>query len=894
MVNLIKSSVLFLLLLIPIFQFAQPGKDCSDPYVINSLPFVQTGMTTQGFGDEYDENDACNSVFMYASQDFVFQYIPPTNQNITVRLTNTTFNVGLFIIKNCPDDPNAECVVYKEEYNGNPVIYNIPLLQDSVYYIVISTYNTFNLFPYTPFDIEVNYSYQYDVTPYTLYDPKSGCVIENIVNLYVKNYGYDTISNFDIGYTINNGPPVIQTFNFTLPPYQEQNFSFTVFPDFSYPDSTYHLEVFTMLPNDENPANDTLKRDVYHTGSVSTFPYYEDFEVDNGGWGTSWRNFSTGSSWELGQPNGAIIDTAHSGTNAWVTNLNGNTMQGEKSYLISPCFDFSGMILPIVDFWIWYETESWEYFNLEYSLDSCLTWHQLGSINSGTNWYNTPALTAYEGWYESSGGWLNAIHPCTGLGGEPQVHFRINYEGSTSTTKEGFALDDFRIYESPLNDVGISRILKPNNDCGFTSTDTVKVMLMNYGLYDQDTIQLFYSLDNGNTYVYEYYYDTLAGNDSTVFVFSTLADLSQTGSNEIICGTFLNGDSNSSNDTLIEQYFHFQVIDSYPYLEDFENDDGGWMANGLSSSWEHGIPTDTIIDTAASGTHAWVTNLSGYHNQGELSYLYTPCFDFSGNIKPVLHMKIWYDVINFGTQFQYWDDVSGTWKTLGSSSDPNWYNQGYNWLGNSSYWVDAIHDLSMFAGHPQTKFRFKFTGVLDHAGFAVDDFRICETPVSGFDFSINGLNVTFTDTSYTGSGNVSYYWDFGDSTTSTDISPVHNYLTNDTVTVMHIVSNECYSDTSYATFYVNNIEIIDNYNFSIYPNPANSELYVEYSKSIGDKDLRLNLYALEGKLISRYYINYRSGYTRVNLSNIESGNYLISITGDNKILYKTIIQVNKN
>ena len=53
-------------------------------------------------------------------------------------------------------------------------------------------------------------------------------------------------------------------------------------------------------------------------------------------------------------------------------------------------------------------------------------------------------------------------------------------------------------------------------------------------------------------------------------------------------------------------------ITSYPYSEDFESGDGGWVAdNTTNGTWALGTPTGAIINSAASGSNAWVTNLSG-------------------------------------------------------------------------------------------------------------------------------------------------------------------------------------------------------------------------------------------------------------------------------------------
>lgn len=65
-------------------------------------------------------------------------------------------------------------------------------------------------------------------------------------------------------------------------------------------------------------------------------------------------------------------------------------------------------------------------------------------------------------------------------------------------------------------------------------------------------------------------------------------------------------------------------------------------------------------------------------------------------------------------------------------------------------------------------------------------------PVAGFTYSVNGLVVTFTNTS---TNATSYEWDFGDGTLGYDTNPVHEYGTADTYTVILTASNECGTST---------------------------------------------------------------------------------------------------
>ncbi len=880
-------STTLILLILSSITFSQVGSDCANSHLVTSLPFNLTGMTTAGSGDDYDNGSCCGSDYM-TGNDYVFEYTPASDIEININLTYTGSLTGLFITKGCPDDINAECIAYDEASGGNPQLSSVELLKDSTYFIIVSTWAVIPLYQTTNFSIEIKESIPFDVGVYTLFFPRSGCKISDTVNVYLKNFGTDTISNFDIAYTVDGGTPVVETCFFIIPPGSEKNISFgQVQPDLSIIGHTYYIEVYAMLPSDGDNTNDTLKRFITHTPSYDIFPYYEDFESGNGGWAADWRNLSGSEfSWELGEPSATIIDTAYSGTNAWTTNLTGNTNINESSFVISPCFDFSSMILPIFDFWIWYETQTHDFIKVEYSLDSSLTWNQLGTITSGINWYNTPGGYTYEGWYESSCGWLNAIHTCDNLGGEPQVQFRVTFDGGVGGTAEGFAFDDVKIYESPLNDLGIVDIIYPEDGCGLSSNEDITIKIANVGLFDQNNFDLSYSIDGGNTFVTETYTNTIISEDTLIFTFATQADLSTIGLLNIIAHVDLLSDSNSNNDTIVKDIFHFNTISTYPYQEDFESNDGGWYAKGFRTSWEHGIPSDSIINSAASGNNAWVTNLSGVSNLGEQSFLYTPCFDFSDLTKPKINFNIWYDVDMIGTKFEYSVNGGQTWPNYGDTSG-NWYNNGHNWNYQSNGWVNVERDLYVFAGEPQIQFRFNFTGTNLYSGFAIDDFTICEEPTAGFSHIVNGLEITFTDTSLHGN---TYYWDFGDTTSSADQNPVHIYNYTDTVTVTQIVYNDCSNDTTYQYIYVTGINHLSTENFTIFPNPADEEIFIQFNKEM-IKILDIEIINIQGKtIIYKSIKNSNSNFIKIPVNSLSAGIYFINIK-TSKGIYKKKISI---
>jgi hypothetical protein len=149
------SSTLFSDWVGPItFTTATPqpaGTNCANPFVINSLPFSQTGMTTCGFGDDYNYLTDPGACYYYINgEDFVFEYTPATNVTVTITLTNTLTWTGINVSQGCPD--TGTCVGYAGSTTGNPTYSNLSLTGGVTYYIIIGTWPTPDC---TPFDIVI-------------------------------------------------------------------------------------------------------------------------------------------------------------------------------------------------------------------------------------------------------------------------------------------------------------------------------------------------------------------------------------------------------------------------------------------------------------------------------------------------------------------------------------------------------------------------------------------------------------------------------------------------------------------------------------------------------------------------------------------------------------------
>uniref|UniRef100_UPI003516D263 hypothetical protein n=1 Tax=Mesoflavibacter sp. TaxID=1930902 RepID=UPI003516D263 len=215
----------------------------------------------------------------------------------------------------------------------------------------------------------------------------------------------------------------------------------------------------------------------------------------------------------------------------------------------------------------------------------------------------------------------------------------------------------------------------------------------------------------------------------------------------------------------------FSQITSYPYSEDFESGDGGWTANG-TGTWALGTPAATIINSAASGSNSWVTNLTGNYNSNEDSFVSSPIFDLSTLSSPSIEMSIWWES-EFswdGTVLQSSIDGGATWQNVGAFGDPNnWYTdttingnpggQQEGWTGRdgtgSNGWVTARHALVGLAGESSVQLRIAFgsDGSVQDEGFAFDDVSIfdvtCPEPLN---LSVTTLSESTADITWLAGG----------------------------------------------------------------------------------------------------------------------------------------------
>ncbi len=595
--------------------------------------------------------------------------------------------------------------------------------------------------------------------------PFGGCGLtaNDSLTISVTNNGADTIFTMDMCYVLNATAPVCETFNDTILPGGTDTIVFTAPIDLSTP-GAYDFDVYITLAGDTLNTNDSIfGYSIQSVPTISTFPYSEDFEADNGGW------TSEGSGeWEWGAPAGGVINSVSAcegGVNAWVTNLTGNYADNANSDLVSPCIDMSSQTTdPVIVFDITTDSETnWDGTILEVSTDGGGTWTQLGAVGTGANWYNN----ATDVWWDGTTPWMKAGHVLTGTAGQSDVRLRFKFTSDGSNTQEGVAIDNIEINPTaPIVSAVPSALVAPTSSCGLTANEFVIADFANNGVDTLFSFDVCYII--GGTPVCETVNDTLLPGGTYQHAFATAGDFSTVGNIDVDLTIAATGDLSDCDDTLTAVVVNKPVITSYPYLETFENGQGGWSANNIANStWEFGTPAQTNINTAFTGMNAWVAGgLTGGYNNNEEGNVESPCFDFTAlptgswvAMKIAMDCEFSWD----GANLQLSDDAGATWTNVGAFGAPDWYNDNSigaftgnqdGWTGSvvqgssTGEWIVVKHPLDdTLIGKTDVRFRVNFEtdGSGIYEGFAFDDFAISTLPTVDAGPDYNGCGSHLID-----------------------------------------------------------------------------------------------------------------------------------------------------
>lgn len=410
-------------------------------------------------------------------------------------------------------------------------------------------------------------------------------------------------------------------------------------------------------------------------------------------------------------------------------------------------------------------------------------------VYDGSAWVILSTLSA------NTGAWNSPHHATFNLTPyrNPNMQVRFRYEDN-AVWAWWWAVDNVHIYAPPALDAQVTSVGLPTSQCGYTAAEAITVTGVNAGTTAITSLPLHYRV-NGGPAVNEVYAATIPAGATFTYTFATAANLSAAGVHVVDAWATLPGDGISSNDSLLGTTTRNHIkVTTFPYVEDFEANPGGWFVTGTLPSWAWGTPAKTTITGAASGQRAWVTGGLGttHHADNEDNHVEGPCLDFSATSGPWVGMDAWWNA-EFswdGANLQTSTDSGATWVDVGQYGDPyHWYTDDAvdaepggsteGWTGRaatgdgSNGYVRAVHSLAYLAGEPEVLIRVSFAsdGSVTDDGFAFDHFAVARQPVLYL-----GPDTTVCDSIVLDAGPGSAWaWSTGDSTRTLTVTTTGAY-----------------------------------------------------------------------------------------------------------------------
>ena len=523
----------------------------------------------------------------------------------------------------------------------------------------------------------------------------SGCHLgtNEVVSVSVSNFGTAPQSNFSITYQINNGPLISETFSSVLNPGDTLSYTFSTTVDLSSP-GAYIFDAYTDLLSDGDNNNDSI---VSYKVSNTYIASYCIFDSYGGTGSVDCSNFSENLC------NDGFIYSTDSST----------SYSSEPSYLPIGSIDSISFNL--------FFTECNGNSNFIFLIDEV-------PIDT---FFSAPAPCSCEPVnYPITHTITNSNILNTLDCGFHTFEVKSYYSGNTDLYIAGYNVEVFGpCINSQAADVGIVGFSSPYSGCHLTSTDSVTVLIKNFGNSVQSNIPLGYTVNGSNT-ANETFTGSINPGDTTSYTFSTTADFSSPGSHYLDGFTGLLSDTKTCNDTFYNYKFENTTIATFPFKEDFESYLTGMSEFGIN--WSNDTIGTTYWQTNNGPTTSNFTGPSGDHTSGSGNYLYieatgnnyssaflnSGCTDISNMSQPSL--SYWYHM--YGADI-YWlalqIDTGGTgWITL----DVIYYQVQ---TSSSDKWNRVTIDLSAYPNMERFRF-YGYTGGGYRSDIAIDDIKIYE------------------------------------------------------------------------------------------------------------------------------------------------------------------------
>ncbi len=574
----------------------------------------------------------------------------------------------------------------------------------------------------------------------SLIAPKSGrqftssaLTNKDTIKVHITNEGLVNASGFSLSYKVNNGSIITQAFGGTLNAGAGVVFSFNQVADFSAT-GNYNIRVWSTYASDPFHKNDTLKVIVRHLPNPPvTLPWTENFDAIPDVQILSDEIGLLGlNAWDADlQPTCRVRTFAgspfcHSGERALTVDATQNTSSKHGDLFLTLNMDGHSVstddirmslyfmhheIIPDVNNTesIWIRGSDADTFLLLTYLPNDANLR--GVYQHLTDLHISPALQQGNQNFSSSF----------------QVKFSHDVKGTAgqTTSEDGQTIDDIS-FDLIQKDIKIDQLIHPQAvSCGL-GMEMLQVSVSNTTIKTVNNVSISWQVNGGM--IHSMSIDSLQGDTTFDFILNPAIDFSAPGAYNLKIWVNSIEDNYHNNDTLRTQIVNSSLINDFPYREGFESDSDGWVSGGINSTWMEGTPGKEIISHAAEGQHVWTTNLSGPYNPDETSYLYSPCFNFSGFTQPFLSFAFQYDLESGYdyTWVEYRIEGSNDWIKLGAMGNgTNWYNDASNrWNGTRPHWLTTGISIPVTDTIVQFRWVMQSDVGVEMEGLAIDQVNV--------------------------------------------------------------------------------------------------------------------------------------------------------------------------
>jgi len=604
--------------------------------------------------------------------------------------------------------------------------------------------------------------FDYDIGVSTLISPANNCAFttNEQVSVEITNFGNESMANFSVAYSLNNGENIIENVAGTLQAGQSFIYSFNQTADLTQSTENF-IDVWTIAATDQNNQNNGLN---------DVPVYLSSFDLaSEGTFETSFENNENLDSWSIENGNNdtqlwtRLENSEHARTGAFSYYYSSNnTTQQSNDWLYSPCFNLIAGETYYVSFY---------YKNRATSYPESLRL-MLGTSQNQAN-MNTALINL--GQISNS----NYLQAQTTFSVTVSGEYYFGWHANGEADRFAMHIDDVEIYQIFTHDLALSNVFIPritNENCELQNPTSAFIEISNIG---NETINSF-TVEiqiNSQDVVSQVFNETLISGQSSIVEFTNGFNISVNENYNISANVINNEDFNTAN--------NFFVLENYKasdYHTSFETNDNNNEWTNVSSLGNSQWTLLNNVDLAHSGEKLYGIRTDGANgNITNDDWLLSNCF----NLEPGKCYSL---------DFYYRSHYSTENLEIFIGNSPNIYT------------MSSLIQLPDFNSNTYLHFEHQFTvdtqgtyyfawrttgGTSGRYWIYIDDISIKES----FNSPVVEISNTVLDNEVLFFANTqfvdSYLWNFGDGQSSSEQNPSHIYSEPGTYQVSLTAGSAC-------------------------------------------------------------------------------------------------------